>query len=109
NAAGQARQNEQPGQPGARPEGQEQIGQGRRIERGTATERQAAPAGSMRDAQFAACLIIDNEMEIALARLAAQHSQNDQVKQFAQKMIQDHQQYVQQLQDVAASGGYQVA
>lgn len=106
NAAGQARQNEQPGQPRQGqvqrqlPAGQQATGQQRSTQ---------AHAGGMKDGQFAACLIIDNEKEMALSELAAQQAQNEEVKQFAQRMIQEHQQLVQQLQDVAASGGYQMA
>jgi predicted outer membrane protein len=61
------------------------------------------------DSKFAACLIIDNQKEIALAKLAQQNAQNEQVKAFAEKMVQDHQQFVQLLQEIAAAGGYQTA
>lgn len=60
---------------------------------------------SLADGQIAAALIIDNQKEIALAELASQQAQNEQVKEFAQKMIEDHKQLVQQLQRYAESAG----
>lgn len=59
------------------------------------------------DAQLAACVIIGNEKEIAISRLVEQHSQNEQVKQFAQQMIQAHTKFVDQLAQFAEQGGYQ--
>jgi predicted outer membrane protein len=54
--------------------------------------------------QFAAnCLLIKNQMEIELSQFAAQQSQNPEVKQFAQQMVQDHQKMVQQLQEIAGA------
>jgi predicted outer membrane protein len=92
--ADQPRQPAQPGQPG-------QPGQpaGRQPGR-------AAQGDAVGDGQFAACLIIDNHKEIALAQFAHEKSQNDQVKAFAEKMSRDHQQFIQQLQETATSGGF---
>jgi len=39
---------------------------------------------------LAHCLIIDNRGEIEMAQFALQHSQNDDVKNFAQQLISDH-------------------
>jgi len=58
------------------------------------------------DADLAACLIIDSNKELALARLAQQHSQNGQVHQFAEQMIKDHDEFVQKLRQTAIDGGY---
>jgi putative membrane protein len=44
---------------------------------------------------------IDNEFEIQSGQAAQQKSQNDQVKQIAQKMVEDHTKAKQQLQPVA--------
>ncbi len=53
--------------------------------------------------QFVAnCLILGNEEEIALSKLALEKAENPQVKEFAQKMINDHQQLSQQLQQFAS-------
>jgi predicted outer membrane protein len=50
------------------------------------------------DAILVTWLLVENENEIALARLALQRATNPEVKQFAQKMIDDHGQFVQKLQ-----------
>ncbi len=47
---------------------------------------------------IADCLAISNEEEIALANLAAAKSQNPQVKQFAETLVKDHNQYLAQLE-----------
>jgi predicted outer membrane protein len=56
---------------------------------------------------LAACLLAKNRAEIELSQLAQQQAQSPQVKEFAQQMIQDHQQLVQQLQQVAGQQGGQ--
>jgi putative membrane protein len=50
---------------------------------------------------LANCILTKNQSEIELAQLAQQQSQNPEVKQFAQKMIQDHSKFAQQLQQLA--------
>jgi predicted outer membrane protein len=72
----------------------------------TETENQPAQEGSL-DAQLAACLIIGNHKEIAVSRLADQHSQNAEVKKFAEMMIADHEKFVSELQKFAEQGGFQ--
>ena len=52
---------------------------------------------------FAADVARGNMAEIALSRLALDHSQNDSVKQFAQKMIDDHTAAEAELQTIATS------
>jgi len=74
--------------------------------RTTVREGQAAQEGSL-DGQLAACLILGNEKEVAAARFAEQHSQNEQVKQFAQQMIEAHTKFADQLAQFAEQGGYQ--
>lgn len=49
--------------------------------------------GNEADRILASWLLIDNHKEIELAKLAQQRSQNPQVKQFAQQMIQEHGQF----------------
>ncbi len=53
------------------------------------------------DKLFVVMAAIDNEYEIQSAQAAQQKSQNDQVKQIAQKMVDDHTKAKQQLQQVA--------
>jgi predicted outer membrane protein len=50
---------------------------------------------------LASCLLLNNQAEVELSQLAAQRAENPQVKQFAQQMIKDHQQLIQQLQPLA--------
>jgi len=67
---------------------------------------QGAEAGARgADQQIASLIAIKNEEEVALNRLASQHAQNDQVKQFAQQMVQEHGQMLQQLQKFAPNAG----
>lgn len=54
------------------------------------------------DAILATWLAVANENEIALARLAQQRAQSAEVKQFAQKMIDDHTQMLTKLQQFGA-------
>ena len=54
--------------------------------------------GANNDRVIADCLAISNEEEIALANLAAAKSQNPQVKQFAETLVKDHNQYLAQLE-----------
>jgi predicted outer membrane protein len=51
---------------------------------------------------LANCLLMKNKAEIEFAEFAQQQSQNPEVKQFAQKLIQDHGQLVQKLQPLAS-------
>src|SRR3954447_20673465 len=50
---------------------------------------------------MANCLLAQNEAEVQLTELAQQQAQNSSVKEFAQKMAQDHRQMIQQLQQIA--------
>jgi len=53
------------------------------------------------DQQLAACLISDNEGEVALAKFALQKSQNAEVKDFAEQMIQAHGECLKKLSQFA--------
>jgi len=44
-----------------------------------------------------------NQGEVELSELAQQQAQNPEVKQFAEQMVQDHRQLIQQLQQVAGT------
>jgi predicted outer membrane protein len=50
---------------------------------------------------LASCLLQKNKAEVELGQIAQQQAQNPQVKEFAQRMVQDHQQIVQKLQPLA--------
>jgi len=77
----------------------------------TATRRTAnfrgatAAAGGQNqavDRYLATCLLAKNEAEVQLSQIAQQKSENPQVKQFAEQMIQDHKKMIEQLQPLAA-------
>ena len=96
-----AQQREQPRQPN---ESQEAQPERRTITPGA--QRETAGDASKADAQLAACLIIGNNKEVALAQFAQQHAQDPGVKEFAQQMSQDHEQCAAELQKFAEQGGY---
>jgi predicted outer membrane protein len=57
------------------------------------------------DSQLAACLIVDNQGEIALGKLAEQKSKDNDVKQFAQQMVKEHTDFMQKLERFATEQG----
>jgi predicted outer membrane protein len=54
---------------------------------------------------LATCLLEKNKAEVELGKFAQQQAQNPQVKEFAQRMAQEHQQLVQKLQPLAGMQG----
>jgi len=54
---------------------------------------------------LANCLLGQNKAEVELSQIALQRSENAEVKQFAQKMITDHQKMIDQLQPLAMMQG----
>lgn len=56
---------------------------------------------SLTDQQIASWLLVDNRGEIQLARLAEEKATCDEVKEFAEHLIDDHAQMVEDLQQVA--------
>jgi predicted outer membrane protein len=60
------------------------------------TGLQASQGGAL-DQQIAVCLKLGNQEEVALAQFAQDRAQNPQVKQFAQTMIEQHQQAISKL------------
>jgi predicted outer membrane protein len=67
----------------------------------------AAVGGQNRvvDHFLANCLLGQNKAEVELSQIALQRSENAEVKQFAQKMITDHQKMIDQLQPLAMLQG----
>lgn len=90
-----ATDNRQPATAGQAGAGQATAGQA-----GAFQAHGQASAGKL-DRHIASCLALGNHEEIALAEFALQHAQNDQVRQFAQQMIQDHRKVLGQLQKFA--------
>jgi len=89
-----------------------QSGQGTSQSYGQSTRTRTANYGATAAAtssnseveQFMAnCLLAQNEAEVQLTQLAEQQAQSSDVKQFAQKMAQDHRQMIQQLQQIAGT------
>jgi len=78
------------------------------IEGATAQQKQPeaeSPAGSTRlhseqslDAEFAACLVLDNQNEIVSAKFAEQRTESSQVKKFARMLQQDHATFITELE-----------
>ncbi|OAI53072.1 hypothetical protein AYO47_05540 [Planctomyces sp. SCGC AG-212-M04] len=68
---------------------------------GTANQGGRQMAGANLDGHAADCLILKNEEEIELLQSSQSKIQNDELKQAAQKMIQDHQQAISKLQKFA--------
>ena len=56
------------------------------------------------DRPIAACLILGNREEVAMAKFAQERAQNEQVKQFAKKMGEAHQQAAAKLEKFAPQG-----
>lgn len=67
----------------------------------TANFRGAAQGEETVDSAVADCLILSNKEEIALLKFGMEKTQNEQVKQLAEKMIQDHEQAIQSLSKFA--------
>ncbi len=103
NPAGQA----QPGfQPGAGQPAQSPSEADRRFSFNAAAAGAAMQA--MRrspDAELAACLTVDNELEVHIGQLAQQKAQNDDVKKFAGEMVAVHGQMIEKLQRFAGDAG----
>jgi len=53
------------------------------------------------DHRFATCVAYANQVEVAMARIANQKSKNSEVKQFAEMMLQDHEQFLRKLEKFA--------
>src|SRR4051794_13432067 len=70
-------------------------------------EREDQSANGERGPQLnyaiAACLLDHNKAEVELAKLAVEHAKNDEVKQFAEQMVKDHSQMVDNLQQFVGS------
>ena len=69
-----------------------------------ATQDGRSSATATNDAILVTWLLVDNENEVALSRIALQKAQNAEVKQFAQQMVDDHGRMVQKLNAMAGTG-----
>ena len=67
-----------------------------------ANSKQAAGTDRNTDAQFATHMAQANMAEVALAKLAQEKSQSDDIKKFAQKMVDEHTKAEQDLEGIAS-------
>jgi predicted outer membrane protein len=80
--------------------------QGTRVQQRSTTQSSASPAegnqannrGDMLSQHIAVCLALGNQEEAALGKFAQDRAQHPEVKQFAQMLVQEHQQAVQKIQ-----------
>jgi len=93
------------GQQGQGQQGQGQQGQGQQVQQGQFPpgQRPGNFQGMSNDAILAACLMVGNQNEVTLAQMAQQRAKSDDVKEFAQRMQQDHQQMLSKLQQFAGN------
>lgn len=89
-----------------------QVREGRRTSTTESVSESRSAASSDRatgrdglDQKIAHWLIIGNMAEVTMGQFAAQRAQNDSVKQFAQHMVHDHSQAIEQLQQAADGAG----
>ncbi len=68
---------------------------------GDAIENNTASNNANLDQFIATCLLIGNQEEVAMAQEAVDRAENKQVKEFAQKLVDDHQKAIQKLQQHA--------
>lgn len=76
------------------------------VRRNPNPEEGAAQFNENLDAHFAACLILSNQNEVTIARLAEQRTKNPEVKKFAEKLQKDHQQFIGDLDRFAGAYGF---
>src|SRR5579883_1590084 len=65
-------------------------------------------AAPQQDHQFAKMAAQGNYSEVKMAELAQQKSNNEQVKDFAKRMVQDHSQANRELEQIASKQGINV-
>jgi len=71
--------------------------------------QQALSQANDPDRLFALCASMENQFEVQLGQIAQQKSQDQKVKDIAQKVVQDHQAANQQLQTATQGAGWQTA
>jgi len=67
------------------------------------SQQSARGESSETDQFFAACLAAKNQGEVEIGKFASERAQNQQVKQFAQMMVTDHQALLPKLQQLAGN------
>jgi putative membrane protein len=93
---------QQPQQPQQQPQEGRQVEQQRQGQQQT---KQAAGALSRSDRDFATKAAQDGMAEVALGELATRQASNEEVKQFAQRMVRDHSKANDELKELASRKG----
>lgn len=70
-----------------------------------AAEAEAGGGGTLTDAQIAAIVVTANQIDIENGELASSKSQNEDVKKFAQRMMEDHRSVNQAASDLVTRLG----
>ena len=65
-----------------------------------------ADASKLDDGILATWLLVENDNEVALSQIALQRAQDPEVKQFAQRMVDDHGEMGRKLRTVAGAAGF---
>jgi len=87
--------------------GQRQAQQGQNFQAQDATSQQNPlnqqqnPGSFGLDQQIAGCLLLGNLEEVALAQFAKEHCEQDQCKEFANKMVEQHQQLISKIEQAS--------
>jgi predicted outer membrane protein len=81
------------------------VVQERAIPADRAVDSTVREGADVEDGILAFWLVVDNKNEITIARLAEQRAQDPEVKQFAARMVADHDKLVQALQPFAGDAG----
>jgi putative membrane protein len=63
----------------------------------------SSPTSEQVDRQLANCLLIKNQAEIEANKFGAERAESDEVRQFAQQMVRDHEELAQELSQIAGS------
>jgi putative membrane protein len=100
--------NEAPTTNGANPGAASTPHQHEAMQDASHSETEAAMTAGATPATFVADAAQTGLMEVQLAKMALQKTSNDEVKKFAQQMLQDHTQANQQLASIAKSKGIRV-
>jgi putative membrane protein len=93
---------------GANPSSASSPHQHRATKEATSADTEEASTAGATPKSFVEHAALDGMTEVELAKVALQKSKNDEVKQFAQKMTQDHGQANEQLAQIAKSKGISV-
>lgn len=73
----------------------------KKVDQKAETALRTSSAPRITDRQFAHCLMIDNQGEIAVAEFALENATSPEVKEFAQMMVSEHNEFLDRLREFA--------